>query len=86
MCTKQRKDKDLKLIIQSKRKDTMPTWQNISDRGINLKNYGSQWNILILKDNVLHREWFDPRVKQPVLQLVIPPWWSDHFGIKTALG
>ena len=73
ICTEQRKDKDLKLIIEWKLKDTRPTWQDISDRGINLKNYWSQWNRLILKDNVLYREWFDPRVKQPVLQLVIPP-------------
>ena len=54
---------------------------------------------MILKDNVLYREWFDPRVKQPVLQLVIPPSmkedlfsqlhkqrWSGHLGIKRTLG
>ena len=99
ICTEQRKDKDLKLIIEWKLKDTRPTWQDISDRGINLKNYWSQWNRLILKDNVLYREWFDPRVKQPVLQLVIPPSmkedlfsqlhkqkWSGHLGIKRTLG
>ena len=64
-----------------------------------MKNYWSQWNRLILKDNVLYREWFDPRVKQPVLQLVIPPSmkedlfsqllkqrWSGHLGIKRTLG
>ena len=99
ICTEQRKDKDLKLIIEWKLKDTRPTWQDISDRGINLKNYWSQWNRLILKDNVLYREWFDPRVKQPVLKLVIPPSmkedlfsqlhkqkWSGHLGIKRTLG
>ena len=99
ICTEQRKDKDLKLIIEWKLKDTRPTWQDISDRGINLKNYWSQWNRLILKDNVLYREWFDPRVKQPVLHLVIPPSmkedlfsqshkqkWSGHLGIKRILG
>ena len=42
ICTEQRKDKDLKLIIEWKLKDTRPTWQDISDRGINLKNYWSQ--------------------------------------------
>ena len=99
ICTEQRKDKDLKLIIEWKLKDTRPTWQDISDKGINLKNYWSQWNRLILKDNVLYREWFDPKVKQPVLQLVIPPSrkedlfsqlhkqrWSGHLGIKRTLG
>ena len=72
ICTGQRKDKDLKLIIEWKLKDTKPTWQDIPSRNINLKNYWSQRNILILKDNVLYREWFNTKVKQPVWQLVIP--------------
>ena len=99
ICTEQRKDKDLRLIIDYKLKDKRPTWQEVSPRGINLKNYWSQWNRLILKDKVLYREWFDPKVKQPVLQVVIPSSmrenlfsefhkqrWSGHLGIKRTVG
>ena len=53
--------------------ETRPRYmKHISHQGRIVKAYWSQWDRLVIVDNVLYRLWWEQGKKQPLYQLVLP--------------
>ena len=76
-----------------------PKWEKLPSLDGDLKHYWSQWDRLLVKDNVLYHQWFGPSQTQPVLQLEFSMCLrkevlsllheqkcSGHFGIRRTIG
>ena len=60
MCTAQKHDSVLlKLHNWKSQSETRPEWSEISKENVKLKKYWSQWDRIVLLDNVLYRKWVD---------------------------
>ena len=97
----QAQDQDPGIAVIKKWKmssETRPRWKHISHQGRIVKAYWSQWDRLVIVDNVLYRLWWEQGKKQPMYQLVLPQSLRDlalsqlhnqatsgHMGIKRTI-
>ena len=96
----QEEDPSLSVLVKKKvAGEDRPKWAELSSLDGDLKHYWSQWDRLLVKDNLLYRQWFGPSQTQPILQLVLPMCLrkevlsllheqkcSGHFGIRRTIG
>ena len=78
--------------------ETRPRWKHISHQSRIVKAYWSQWDRLVIVDNVLYRLWWEQGKKQPMYQLDLPQSLRDlalsqlhnqatsgHMGVKQTI-
>ena len=68
----QSKDESICIILKSKTVSFKPVWQSISNEDYFTKVYCFQWESLVVKDGVLHREWVSPDLNSKILQIIVP--------------
>ena len=72
-------DPIIKHVIQWKRNsEARPPWDQISHLGNHCKSCWSQWDRLVLIEEVLYREWYDSKTNIKSLQLVLPQVWQSE--------
>ena len=72
-----------------------PIWESVSHLDKHYKSYWSQWNRLLIKDNILYRKWICENTGREHLELVVPETWQNdvlkmfhsdpgagHMGVK----
>ena len=57
--------------------EVRPSWREVSHQNRLVKTYWSQWDRLVLVDNVLYRLWWEQGKTQPRYQLVLPEGLRD---------
>ncbi|VEN40030.1 unnamed protein product [Callosobruchus maculatus] len=68
----QEEDPSLKLIIEWKREDQRPSWQEVSPYSPTVKFYWAQWDSLVMEDGILRRVLEDKEGTQERRQTVVP--------------
>ncbi|VEN45007.1 unnamed protein product [Callosobruchus maculatus] len=68
----QEEDPSLKLIIEWKREDRRPSWQEVSPYSPTVKSYWAQWDSLVMEDGILRRILEDKEGTQERRQTVVP--------------
>ena len=68
----QSKNKSICIILESKTVTFKPEWQSISSEDYVMKVYCSQWELLVVKDEVLYRKWVLLDLKSKILHIVVP--------------
>ena len=53
-----------------------PVWESVSHLDNHYKSYWSQWNRLLIKDNILYRKWICETTGREHLELVVPETWQ----------
>ncbi|VDI24463.1 Hypothetical predicted protein [Mytilus galloprovincialis] len=49
-----------------------PSWPDIAVQNIQLKKYWSQWDRVIMKNDILYRKWIHSTTEETILQLIVP--------------
>ncbi|VEN42942.1 unnamed protein product [Callosobruchus maculatus] len=68
----QEEDPSLKLIIEWKREDRRPSWQEVSHYSPTVKSYWAQWDSLVMEDGILRLILEDKEEAQERRQTVVP--------------
>ena len=72
--------KDLVLLklynLKMENKDR-PDWADVSIENVKLKKYWSQWDRILLINNVLYRKWINTTTEENILQLLLPEVWKN---------
>ena len=58
ICFKQEEDPVLKALLQWKRDGEKPSWSTVASYGKELKAYWHEWNVTVLKENILYKKRF----------------------------
>lgn len=95
MRREQENDPEIGVILQWKKNNQRPTWEEISSMSRNIKSYWAQWESLKIKDGLLMRSFELDSIGNERLQLVVPKsrvkavlerlhdgTSGGHFGIK----
>ena len=99
IISEQGKDRKISVVIGWKAESNeRPNWEHVSHLDAAYKTYWSQWNRLIVKDNILYRRGVNEATGQDHLELVVPePWRSEiirmfhadpgpgHMGVKRTI-
>ena len=96
--TMQMQDPDIGPIVEWKRRGQRPEWQDISAMSVVTKSYWTQWESIVMIDEILYRRWEGPYGKEvrylyltpkviydDVLRNLHDSPTSGHFGIKKTL-
>lgn len=61
-------------IIYKWKKDNIPRpkWEDISHMNSKIKSYWSQWDRIVIENDILYRKWFHIKTSDVFLQLVLP--------------
>jgi hypothetical protein len=68
----QESDPDLKYVLKWKRANQRPTWEDIAPLSRSVKSYWSQWDSLVLEDDLLKRVLESEDGTKKKFQLIIP--------------
>ena len=49
-----------------------PDWADVAIENVKLKKYWSQWDRILLINNVLYRKWINTTTEENILQLLLP--------------
>ena len=76
----QKADQILTVLHDMKSKGTgRPKWQDIAIQNTHVKRYWSQWDRILLQDDILYRKWFNTNTEDTVLQLMVPQIWQKEI-------
>lgn len=92
----QGKDRKISVVVGWKTdSDERPSWEQVSHLDVDYKTYWSQWNRLLVKDDILYRRWVSEATGRDHLELVVPETWraeiikmlhtdpgAGHMGVK----
>ena len=94
----QEKDKDLTVLLNWKKNNGRPTWENVAPHSQTVKSYWVQWDSIVLEDGILKRVMENTDGTEKRTQLIIPRSRvpevleeihggsrSEHFGVKSTL-
>jgi hypothetical protein len=73
-------NKDLVLLklynLKMENKD-IPDWADVAIENVKLKKYWSQWDRILLINNVLSRKWINTLTEENIFQLLLPEVWQN---------
>ena len=85
-------------MLKSKKEGVKLSWQDISSGDEYIKVYLSQYDLLVVLDDILYSEWISSNFKTKVLQLLVPKNYvnpvleevhdsppNGHFGVNKTL-
>ena len=72
ICEAQEKDPYIGIVKAMIETDQRPKWVQIAHQNSVVKAYWSQWDRLVLRDDILYRKWWPTGKRNFVLQLVLP--------------
>jgi len=94
----QSKDSMLRKFFLAKEEGRRPDWQEVISEGDSAKIYWSQWESLVIENDILYRKWETPNFKNYVLQILVPKekvklileeahdsFSGGHFGVNKTL-
>ena len=55
-----------------------PSWKDVSIENTVVKKYWSQWDRIVIEDNILYRKWVNSNSGDSILQLLIPNIWKSE--------
>ncbi|CAC5383220.1 unnamed protein product [Mytilus coruscus] len=58
---------------------TRPSWSDIAVENVQLKKYWSQWERIVMINDVLYRKWIHATTEQTILQLIVPNVWKQDI-------
>ncbi|CAC5426694.1 unnamed protein product [Mytilus coruscus] len=58
---------------------TRPSWSDIAVENVQLKKYWSQWERIVMINDVLYRKWIDATIEQTILQLIVSNVWKQDI-------
>ena len=66
-----------KLYSLKSNRTKRPDWSDVAIESIDLKKYWSQWDRIVLKEDVLYRKWININTEESILQLLLPEVWKN---------
>jgi len=68
----QLEDQIVSIFLQGKEHDCRFNWEEIVAKGISSKIYWTHWDVLVVRNGVLHKKWEAPNMKSNILQVIVP--------------
>ena len=59
-------------LISTKLDSTPPKWEDVSHMNLEFKVYWSEWDRLVLEDDILYTIWTDTNIDMFIAQVVLP--------------
>ncbi|VDI64007.1 Hypothetical predicted protein [Mytilus galloprovincialis] len=56
-----------------------PEWADVALHDVKLKKYWSQWDRIVLINNVLYRKWINTTTEESNLQFIVPEIWKENI-------
>ncbi|CAC5417413.1 unnamed protein product [Mytilus coruscus] len=56
-----------------------PDWADVALQDVKLKKYWSQWDRIVLINNVLYRKWINATTEESDLQFIVPEIWKENI-------
>jgi len=94
----QPEDSMLRKLFLAKEEGRRPDWQEVISEGDSIKIYWSQWESLVIKNDIFYRKWETPNFKKYVLQILVlkekvklileeahDSFSGGHFGVNKTL-
>ncbi|CAC5407458.1 unnamed protein product [Mytilus coruscus] len=78
------KSQDQQLVLSQLRTlkkmyKTRPSWSDIAVENVQIKKYWSQWECIVMINDVLYRTWIHATTEQTILQLIVPNDWKQDI-------
>ena len=86
-------------LLEKKEIGNRPSWREVSSKDTSTKIYWSQWDALVMENEILYKRWELPSLRSTVLQIVVPSEQiiqilkkahdspsGGHFGVNRTLG
>lgn len=60
-------------------RDQKPEWSEIAIQSVEFKKFWSQWDRIVIIDDILYRKWVNVTTNESILQFIVPEIWKNDI-------